>query len=81
MAFGTNHEAVADYTFSLICAVVQKVIPNHARVRAGRWGSIPRPGLWRATLGIVGLGRIGKAVARRAQGFAMRVVAGRALGT
>jgi D-3-phosphoglycerate dehydrogenase / 2-oxoglutarate reductase len=75
MTFGANHEAVADYTFSLICAVLQKVVLHHTRVQAGQWVTIPHPGLWRSTLGIVGLGRIGKSVARRARGFEMRVLA------
>jgi D-3-phosphoglycerate dehydrogenase / 2-oxoglutarate reductase len=75
MAFGTNHEAVADSTLTLMAAVVGNVVRHHERVRRGGWGMNMHPGLWRATVGIVGLGRVGKAVARRCRGFEMRILA------
>lgn len=75
MAFGTNHEAVADSAFALMAAIVQKTVTHHLRVKGGGWGMDIHPGLWRMTVGIVGLGRIGKAVARRCPGFEMRVLA------
>jgi len=62
MAFGGNHETVADFTLALMGAVARNVVAYHQRVTAGRWGWEFRPGLWRATVGILGLGR---AVARR----------------
>ena len=74
MAFGTNHEAVADSTLTLMAAVVGNVVRHHQRVRQGGWGMDMHPGLWRATVGIVGLGRVGKAVARRCRGFEMRIL-------
>ncbi len=75
MAFGTNHEAVADSAFTLMASLVQRTIPHHFRVKGGDWGFDIHPGLWRRTVGIVGLGRIGKAMARRCRGFEMRVLA------
>ncbi len=75
MAFGTNHEAVADSAFTLMAAIVQKTVTHHLRVKGGGWGLDIHPGLWRLTVGIVGLGRIGKAMARRCPGFEMRVLA------
>jgi D-3-phosphoglycerate dehydrogenase / 2-oxoglutarate reductase len=75
MAFGTNHEAVADHAFSLIAALGSQVLPYHAKVLGGGWGGNVHSSLWRATMGIVGLGRIGKALARRCQGFEMRILA------
>lgn len=75
MAFGTNHEAVADSTFTLMAASVQRTVTHHLRVKGGGWGMDIHPGLWRMTVGIVGLGRIGKAMARRCRGFEMRVLA------
>jgi phosphoglycerate dehydrogenase-like enzyme len=75
MAFGTNHEAVADSAFTLMAAAVQKTVTHHLRVKGGGWGLDIHPGLWRLTVGIVGLGRIGKAMARRCPGFEMRVLA------
>ncbi len=76
MAFGANHEAVADSAFTLLAAVVQQTVPTHVLVKSGGWksGTI-HPGLWKLTVGIIGLGRIGKAMARRCRGFDMRVLA------
>ncbi len=75
LAVGTNHEAVADSTFTLMAAVMGNVLRHHLRVSRGEWRMDLHPGLWRATVGIVGLGRIGKAVARRCRGFEMRILA------
>ncbi len=75
VAAGGNHEAVADYAFALMAALQRGLRDNTTMVCAGRWQTTFRPGLWRATVGIVGLGRIGKAVARRCRGFDMRILA------
>lgn len=71
----TNSEAVADLTLSLMCAVRRQLLQNDRAVRRGRWLPECVPGLWRATVGIVGLGRIGRRVAKRCVGFEMRVLA------
>jgi D-3-phosphoglycerate dehydrogenase len=75
MAFGANHESVADGAFALMAAIAGDVVNRDALVRRGGWGSAFHQGLWRATVGIIGLGRIGRAVARRCRGFDMRVLA------
>ena len=75
MAFGTNHEAVADHAFALIAALGNRVLLDHRKLMGGGWGSTVHLSLWRATVGIVGLGRIGRALARRCQGFEMRILA------
>jgi phosphoglycerate dehydrogenase-like enzyme len=75
MAFGTNHESVADYAFALAIGLALELLPHHARVAGGGWGCSFHPGLWGRSLGIVGLGRIGKALARRARAFEMRICA------
>jgi phosphoglycerate dehydrogenase-like enzyme len=75
MAFGTNHESVADYAFALAIGLALELLPHHARVAGGGWGCSFHPGLWSRSMGIVGLGRIGKAMARRCQAFDMRVLA------
>jgi len=75
MAFGANHETVADLALALMGAVARNIVVYHQRVAAGGWGWEFRPGLWRATVGIVGLGRIGRAVARRCRGYEMRILA------
>jgi glyoxylate reductase len=79
-------EATADLTFALILAVARRVVEGDALVRSGRWlGWAPDHFLGAdvsgRTLGLVGMGRIGQAVARRAAGFGMRIVhTGRAAG-
>ncbi len=75
MAFGTNHESVADYAFALALGLAVELLPHHARVAGRGWGCSFHPGLWGRCLGIVGLGRIGKALARRAAAFEMRLLA------
>ncbi|MBI3457407.1 MAG: phosphoglycerate dehydrogenase [Candidatus Rokubacteria bacterium] len=74
-AAGANHEAVADYALALMCALQRGLFQNHRLITGGQWRTEFRPGLWRATVGIVGLGRIGQAVARRCRGFEMRILA------
>jgi D-3-phosphoglycerate dehydrogenase / 2-oxoglutarate reductase len=74
-AVGANHDAVADYTFALMCALQRGLLQNHRLITQGKWRTEFRPGLWRATVGIVGLGRIGQAVARRCRAFDMRILA------
>lgn len=68
-------EVVADMTWGLLLAVARQ-IPHHDRqVRDGSYGRGIGTSVWGKTLGIVGLGQIGKAVARRARGFDMRILA------
>jgi glyoxylate reductase len=77
---GVTSAATADLTFGLILAVRRRIAAGDAFVRSGRWGSgwadEPLKGdeVSGSTLGIVGLGRIGRAVAQRARGFDMRVI-------
>jgi len=73
-------EATADLTWALILAVTRRVVEGDALLRAGgfpgwRPDFLLGTGLQGKTLGIVGLGRIGRAVARRAAAFGMRVAA------
>jgi phosphoglycerate dehydrogenase-like enzyme len=74
-AVGGNHETVADYAVALMCALQRGLLPNHRLITGGAWRTEFRPAIWRATAGIVGLGRIGQAVARRCRGFEMRILA------
>jgi glyoxylate reductase len=67
--------AVADLTLALILAVRRRVVEGDAIVRSGGWG-LPALGreIGGATLAVIGMGRIGGAVARRAEAFDMHVV-------
>jgi glyoxylate reductase len=77
---GVLDAATADLTMALILAARRRVVEGDRFVRAGKWGSewvataLLGQEVSGATLGIVGLGRIGRAVAQRARGFDMRVL-------
>jgi glyoxylate reductase len=77
---GVTSAATADLAFALMLAVRRRTVAGDSFVRSGRWGSgwadEPLKGeeVTGSTIGIVGLGRIGSAVAQRARGFDMRVV-------
>ena len=68
-------EVVADLSWGLILAVARQIPHHHQQICAGRFERGMGVSVWGKTLGIVGLGRIGQAVARRAAGFNMRVLA------
>jgi D-3-phosphoglycerate dehydrogenase / 2-oxoglutarate reductase len=73
---GANAEAVADFALGLMLASLKRITVADADVRSGRWRSGgPAGDLFGATVGIVGLGRIGQAVARRLRGFSCRLLA------
>lgn len=72
---GSNSGAVADLTFGLMLALARQIIPAHHSTQAGGWDRFTGVELTGRTLGLVGFGRIGQAVARRARAFDMRVVA------
>lgn len=74
MAFGTNHEAVADHTFALMGALATRAIAYDREVRDGAWTTHFHGRLHGTTVGLVGFGRIGRAVAKRCKGFAMDVL-------
>lgn len=72
-------ESTADLTFALMLATARKIIEAEKTVRSGEWKSWTPMGMTGqnvggATLGIIGMGRIGEAVARRAHGFGMDVL-------
>lgn len=76
---GVLTEATADLTFALILAAARRVVEGDRMVRAGDfkfWAPLKFLGLevTGKTLGIVGMGRIGRAVAKRASGFDMKVI-------
>ena len=74
---GANNQAVADHTFALMLNVARKIIYCDTSLREKRWEHTKIMGLeiWQKTLGLIGLGAIGRCVALRAKGFEMKVVA------
>jgi glyoxylate reductase len=76
---GVLTDTTADFSFTLLMAAARRVVEGDKFVRAGRWKTWgPRLLLGRdisgATLGIIGFGRIGRGMAKRAQGFDMQVL-------
>ncbi|MCA1569804.1 MAG: phosphoglycerate dehydrogenase [Chloroflexi bacterium] len=71
-----NTIAAAEHTMALMLALLRQIPDANASVRSGEWERARYTGreLRGKTLGIIGLGKIGKAVARRAAGFEMRVI-------
>jgi D-3-phosphoglycerate dehydrogenase len=71
---GANDQAVADLAIGLMIAVARQ-IPFAARsLRSGEWGRYSGSELWKKNLGLIGFGRIGRGVAKRALGFDMDVL-------
>lgn len=72
---GVNHTTVAEHTFGLLLCLAKHLVTVASAVRQGEWKRITGHELLGKTLGIVGLGRIGKEVALRARAFGMPVIA------
>jgi D-3-phosphoglycerate dehydrogenase len=72
---GVNRHAVADWALALMLCCARKVPENLAEVRQGAWTRYEGMDLDGKTLGVVGLGTIGKEVAKRAKAFGMRLLA------
>ena len=76
---GVLTETTADFAFALLMAAARRIGEGSEFVKAGHWGAwdpalLLGQDIYGATLGIIGFGRIGQAVARRAKGFGMRVL-------
>ncbi len=76
---GVLTDATADQTFALLLSAARRVVEGEKFVRSGKWVTwgpqlLLGADLVGATLGIIGFGRIGQAVAKRAQGFDLRVI-------
>src|SRR5271157_1012243 len=76
---GVLDETTADFAWTLLMAVGRRLVEGDTLVRSGNWkgwdlDQLVGMDVWGKTLGIVGFGRIGKAMARRAIGFQMKVI-------
>ncbi|MDK2801529.1 MAG: hypothetical protein PWQ70_3148 [Clostridiales bacterium] len=74
-AIGANADAVADYAVALMLGVARKVVLIDRKCRKLNWSKITTIEMWNKTLGLIGLGSIGKGVAKRVSGFNMKVLA------
>jgi phosphoglycerate dehydrogenase-like enzyme len=75
IAPGTNQGSVAEHAFALMLALTRHIPARHAALAGGGWNRLMSAPLRGRTLGLAGLGRIGKAVATRALAFEMKVLA------
>jgi glyoxylate reductase len=76
---GVLDETTADFAWTLLMAVARRLSEGEALARSGNWKNwdldqLVGTDVWGKTLGIVGFGRIGRAMARRAIGFQMKVI-------
>ena len=76
---GVLTETSADFTFALLMSAGRRIVEGEKYIKAGKWQTwsptmLLGQDIYGATLGIVGFGRIGQAVARRARGFGMRIL-------
>jgi glyoxylate reductase len=76
---GVLDETTADFAWTLLMAVARRVAEGETLARSGNWkgwnlDQLCGADVWGKTLGIVGFGRIGRSVARRASGFQMKVI-------
>ncbi len=72
---GANANAVADYAFSLLCACARRLPYINGLCHEKKWNKVLGLDIYGKTIGVLGLGAIGKGVAKRAQGFDMKVLA------
>lgn len=72
---GCNNHAVSELAFAMMLTLARQVYTADRAMREGAWPRLTGPELWGKTLGIIGLGRVGKASALIARGFGMRVLA------
>jgi len=76
---GVLDETTADFAWTLLMAIARRLVEGDAWMRSGAWpgwdlDQLLGGDVWGKTLGIIGFGRIGRGVARRAQGFQMRIL-------
>ncbi|WP_158737932.1 phosphoglycerate dehydrogenase [Alteribacillus sp. YIM 98480] len=71
---GTNSDAVADLAFGLMISAARTIPQAHQLVKEGDWKRIDGTSVFGKTLGVIGLGKIGKGVAKRATGFDMNIL-------
>ena len=69
-----NIDAVADLTFALMLALARRIPEADRETKAGNWKKFIGTSVWMKKLGVIGLGKIGRQVVKRAQGFEMEIL-------
>lgn len=75
IAVGGNHESVADHTIALMLAVGHRFRETQTNMIGGNWSILLGNDLYRKTVGIIGLGRIGRSLVKRLSGFEAEILA------
>jgi D-3-phosphoglycerate dehydrogenase len=75
IAAGANDQSVADFTIGLLLAATRGIVHAAQSVQGNEWDRVTGTEAWGKTLAVIGLGRIGRGVAKRARGFDMRILA------
>lgn len=75
IAAGSNQLAVAEHTFMLILSLARRLLQQHEGTKAGQWPRKANEPIRGRTLGVIGVGRIGKEVVRLGHAFGMTVLA------
>jgi D-3-phosphoglycerate dehydrogenase len=71
---GGNDASVADHTLGMMLALAKRFRESQANMEAGKWGILTGSDLFEKTVGVIGLGRIGKSLVKRLSGFDARVL-------
>ncbi|GAH61232.1 unnamed protein product, partial [marine sediment metagenome] len=69
-----NVDAVADLAFGLILSLTRRIPEADKKTKSGKWKKIIGKSVWEKTIGIIGLGKIGRQVVRRAKGFETNIL-------
>jgi D-3-phosphoglycerate dehydrogenase len=69
-----NVDAVADLVFGLILSLARRIPEADRKTKNGKWEKIIGKSVWKKTLGVIGIGKIGKQVVKRARGFQMNIL-------
>jgi D-3-phosphoglycerate dehydrogenase len=69
-----NIDAVADLAFGLILSLARRIPEADRKTKNGKWEKIIGKSVWKKTLGVIGLGKIGRQVVKRARGFQMNIL-------
>jgi D-3-phosphoglycerate dehydrogenase / 2-oxoglutarate reductase len=71
---GVNHTTVAEHVFGLMLAIYRDIVPECNYVKSGSWKRLTGHELSGKTIGVIGVGRVGKEVSSRARAFGMNVI-------
>lgn len=74
IAAGGNDASVADHTIAMMLALGRRFRESQARMQAGDWSILMGSDLYRKTVGIIGLGRIGRSLVQRLRGFEVEIL-------